>query len=140
MDKFYKLSDDTIDDFNKVIIKKAFPVNLDILFIGSSSQKGLIKVSKVPENYEFILEKNILVTINEELFDAYDEICREILFEQEIDKITINVESGKIKFIKPDLNTFSGIVKKYGVQEVSRANQVDLLATEQKEDKESELI
>ena len=140
MDKIYKLSDDTIDDFKKVIMKKAFPVNLDILFLGSSSQKGLIKVAKIPENYEFILEKNILVTINEELYDAYDEICREILFEQEIDRISINVESGKVKFIKPDLSTFSGIVKKYGVEEVSSANQVDLLSTEQKEDKESELI
>ena len=54
--------------------------------------------------------------------------------EQEIDKININIETGKIKFVKTDLNTFSAIVNKYGVEKVARANKVEELYQEQKKD------
>jgi hypothetical protein len=70
--------------------------------------------------------------------DAFDEESRTILIEQEIDKINMNVESGKIKLVKTDLNTFASLVNKYGVEKVSRANQVESLFIEQKEDSEDD--
>jgi hypothetical protein len=50
----------------------------------------------------------------------------------------MNVESGKIKLVKTDLNTFASLVNKYGVEKVSRANQVESLFIEQKEDSEDD--
>ena len=79
----------------------------------------------------------LVVSINEDIFDKFeDDISIEILFSQEIDKITMNMESGKITLIKPGLTTFSGIVNKYGIEEVARANQVEELTVSQKEDQE----
>jgi hypothetical protein len=145
-DNFYEVSEDTISDFFEVFDKKSFPIKIDFQFLGHRKQKGLIKISKISDQYSAILAielgspRELLVTINEDLMDAFDEESRTILIEQEIDKINMNVESGKIKLVKTDLNTFASLVNKYGVEKVSRANQVESLFIEQKEDSEDDFI
>jgi len=52
----------------------------------------------------------------------------------------MNVESGKVKLVKTDLNTFASLVNKYGVEKVSRANQIETIFIEQSEDKENDFI
>ena len=143
-ENFYEVSEDTITDFFEVFDKKSFPIKIDFQFLGHRKQKGLIKISKISDQYSAILAielgspRELLVTINEDLMDAFDEESRTILIEQEIDKINMNVESGKIKLVKTDLNTFASLVNKYGVEKVSRANQVESLFIEQKEDSEDD--
>lgn len=134
MDNFYEVSEDSIARFFEVFNKKSFPVSIKFQFIGNEKQKELIKVSKIADNYAFILQKEILVTINDDLMSVFDDESIQILIEQEIDKININIETGKIKFVKTDLNTFSAIVNKYGVEKVARANKVEELYQEQKKD------
>ena len=80
-------------------------------------------------NKKFVAKVRETYTI---FFNQIDRII--ILIEQEIDKININVETGKIKLGKTDLNTFSSIVNKYGVEKVARANKVEELYKEQKKD------
>jgi hypothetical protein len=138
MDRFYELSDDTIDDFYKIFNKKSFPVSIKFQFIGDSKQKGLVKISKIADDFAFVLQKELKVIINEDLLNAYDEESSTILFEQEIDKININIDSGKIKLVKTDLNTFSSLVNKYGVEKVARANKVEELYQEQQRDAKDE--
>ncbi len=140
MDNFYELSEDTINDFFDVFNKKTFSVQIDFQFIGVKKQKQLIKITKIADDYSFVLKKDLKVTINEDLMDAFDEESRTILIEQEIDKINWNSESGKIKLVGTDFNTFSAIVVKYGVEKVSRANQVETLFVEQKEDQDNDFI
>ena len=140
MDKFYELSEDTIKDFFDIFNKKAFPVSMKFQFVGDSKQKNVIIITKVPDKYSFLMSKELLVSINEDLLMAYDEESIIILFEQEIDKINYNLDSGKIKMVKTDLNTFSSLVNKYGVEKVSRANKVEELYQEQKEDAKTEFI
>ena len=143
-DNFYEVSEDTTNDFFEVFDKKSFPIKIDFQFLGHRKQKGLIKISKISDQYSAILAielgspRELLITINEDLMDAFDEESRTILIEQEIDKINMNVESGKIKLVKTDLNTFASLVNKYGVEKVSRANQVESLFIEQKEDSEDD--
>ena len=143
-ENFYEVSEDTITDFFEVFDKKSFPIKIDFQFLGHRKQKGLIKISKISDQYSAILAielgspRELLVTINEDLMDAFDEESRTILIEQEIDKINMNVESGKIKLVKTDLNTFASLVNKYGVEKVSRANQVESLFIEQKEDSQDD--
>lgn len=134
MDDFYQLSEETITKFFEIFNKKSFPIDVKFQFVGSKKQKDLIKVQILQRAFAFILEKEILITINEELVDAFDDESVTILFEQEIDKIYINIETGKIKLIKTDLNTFSSLVSKYGVDKVARANQVVELYKEQQKD------
>ncbi len=143
-ENFYEVSQDTINDFFEVFDKKSFPIKIEFQFLGHKKQKGLIKISKISDQYSAVLAielgspRELLITINEDLMDAFDEESRTILIEQEIDKINMNVESGKIKLVKTDLNTFASLVNKYGVEKVSRANSVETLLIEQKEDQEND--
>lgn len=136
----YNLSEDTEEKFFEIFKKKSFPLPIKFQFIGNNKQKDLINISKIPDKYAFILEKDLLVSINEEMFDVFDnDESITILFEQVIDKINMNVDTGKIKLIKTDLNTFSSLVNKYGVEKVARANKVEELYQEQQKDsKENE--
>lgn len=135
-EKFYELCDDTIEKFEKICSEKAFPNNITFAFVGTDNQKKLIKVSKIPDQYQFLLkEKMVLVSINEDKMNKYDnDELIDILFEQEIDRIYYDTEHDKLKFIEPDLITTSGILNKYGIEKVSRANQVELLYNEQESD------
>ena len=56
-------------------------IELNFQFVGSRSQKTLIKISKLSDQYSFLLGKNILISINEELMDIIDEESIEILFD-----------------------------------------------------------
>ncbi len=134
MSKFYEVSDDTIGKFNEILNKKTINTQLGFQFIGSEKQKSLLKITKISDPFSFLLNKELLVTVNEDLFSVFDEESILILVEQEIDKIVVEMESGKIKMIKPDLNTFSALINKYGVEKVARANQVEELYNQQKSD------
>jgi len=134
MDRFNELSDDTIQEFMDIFNRKSFPLPIKFQFIGDSKSKNVIKIAKLPDDISFVLDKELKVIINEDLLNAYDEESITILFEQEIDRINHNIDSGKIKLVKTDLNTFSSLVNKYGVEKVTKANGVENLYREQKED------
>ena len=121
MAKFYEVSQDTIDTFFKVFNKKTFPMSVNFQFIGCENQKALIKISKLPDQYVFLMNKELIVIMNEDLFSVFDEVSITILIEQEIDKISIDGQTGKIKMIKPDLTTFSSLISKYGVDKVKQS-------------------
>ena len=140
MSKFYNLSDETIDTFKSVFNKKSFPFNVGFQFVGSESQKNLIKITKMPDQFAFILEKELLVSINDDLMSVFEEESIQILMEQEIDKISVNMDTGKIKMVKPDLTTFSGLINKYGIEKVAKANKVEELYAEQKQDAEEDFL
>ena len=134
MDNFYELSEDTISKFFEVFNKKTFPVSIKFQFEGDEKQKELIKISVVPPKFQFIIGKDILISINEDILNVFDDESINILLEQEIDKINMNIETGKIKLVKTDLNTFSSLVNKYGVEKVAKANKVEELYKEQQKD------
>lgn len=138
MSNFYKVSEDTESIFFNVFNKKSFPVSVKFLFQGSEKQKELIKLSKIPDPYVFALEKELLISFNEDLLQVFDEESITILIEQEIDKVNINIETGKIKLIKPDLSTFSSLINKYGVEKIAKANKVEELYHQQVKDKKTD--
>jgi hypothetical protein len=124
----------------KVYNKKAFSINVNFEFVGSETQKSLIKISKLADQFSFILSKDVLDSINEDLMNVFDDESVEILIEQEIDKITTNIETGKVRLVKPDLTTFSGLINKYGIEKIAKANKVEELYSQQKQDQEEGFI
>ena len=134
MDRFYELSQDSVDTFFKVFNKKTFPLAIKFQFVGCEKQKNLIKISKLPDQYSFLLDKELLVQINDDLMSVFEEESITILIEQEIDKVVIDSQSGKIKMIKPDLSTFASLITKYGVDKVAKANQIEELYNQQTND------
>jgi hypothetical protein len=140
MSKFYEVSQDTQDTFFKVFNKKSFPLAIKFQFVGCENQKTLMKISKISDQFSFLMDKELLVSVNEDLMSVFDDESITILIEQEIDKISIDTQSGKIKMIKPDLTTFSSLITKYGVDKVAKANQVEELYQQQVKDGKEEFI
>jgi len=135
---YYDVDSTTEELFIDIFNRKSFPMNIKFLFQGNSKQKQLLKVSKISDQYAFALGKELLISFNEDLLNVFDDDSITILIEQEIDKININMESGKIKLVGTDLNTFSSIVNKWGVEKVARANKVEELYVDQKKDAKSD--
>jgi hypothetical protein len=129
--KFYEVSEDTVNVFSEIVRKKVLN-DVAFQFIGNDSQKMVVKISKLSDQYEYLLNKHILVSINEVLMSQFDDESISILFEQEIDKIHFDVEKGKIKLVKPDISTFSSLIKKWGIEKISRANQLAEISSELK--------
>lgn len=133
-ERYEELSEDIRELFNSIYDSKAFALKIGFEFIYDPKMKQLIKVQKLADIYQFLLKKDVIVLINEDLYDKMDEESVKILFEQEIDKIGVNSTNGKIVMNKPDIVTFSPLIAKYGADKVMRANQVDVLSAEQEDD------
>lgn len=134
-DCFNKLESDIIDFFEDRLKNFNIPIDISFEYLSNSKQKSqLIKLTKIPDQYSVLLNKDILVQVNEEYFDAFDEDAKKILFDQEIDKIQFNLEKGTFKLGKSNINTSQGIVEKYSYEQVQRALEIERLYEEQKKD------
>ena len=137
-ERFDNASDDIKEKFLDVYKQKTFQFDIGFKFIDDAKLKKVIEIKKIPDLYSFILEKEVLVLINEETFNKLDEDSQNILIEQEIDKISLNIETGKITMNKPDIVTFSPLISKHGIDKVAKANQVEDLTVEQQEEMNQE--
>ena len=145
--KFDSLSEDVIDHIKEIYNSTGFVVDLKLIYVHSEKQKNLIKIIKPTEMYQFLLDCDLVVSVNEDLWVRFynndtekDYKSINILIHQELDQYSINPDSGKILVTRPDLTTFSKLVERYGIEEVARANEIDLLASQQKADIDSEFI
>ena len=133
--KFYEVSEDTITKFMEVYETKTFGNGIGFDFIGSSKQKTMILVTLVPPRFAFKLNKEVSVSINEDIMDAMgDDETVTILIEQELDKLSLDLKTGEVKMNKHRLVTSPGLVNKYGIDKVGRANSIDELAVKQYSD------
>jgi len=134
-EQYTELADYIIEYFTKEEQKMALPIDIKYVYQADSKQKTLIKIVKVPDRYSELLKADLLISFNEDFFDAFDDESRDILIVQELTLIEFSIDKGTVKLVKPDLMTSTGVLKKYGVEAVERANQVRDLFNKQQEDK-----
>lgn len=130
MKKYQELSNQAIvETFNNILEGKYLPIEINFQFTAVTKGKKLIVMKRIPENLEVVLNKHIQVIVNEDIFDKMDESSIEILFEQEIEKISYNMNTGKISLTDPKLKVFPGIVTKYGIEDIARAYDIEEAAS-----------
>lgn len=123
-ENYYEVTEDNVEMIKKAWNKLMIPNEVRYKVVGSSKLKAGVKISKMNELQNYLSEVDIIIEINEDdLFKIGNELS-EILIYQELCKIYVDMNNGKIKLNKPDLITFSSVVKKYGVDEVMKANVV----------------
>ena len=136
---YKELEQDIVNFFNSILTDKNFPVNLKFYFQSVSTQKQLIKLTKIPDQYATAMNKDILVQISNDFFDNLeddDNLIKRILIDQEIDNIEFNLDKGSFKIGKPSFNSNLGIIQKYTFDNVKRALEVEKLYLSQKDDKD----
>ena len=137
-EQFHELSDYIVEYFDELEKKLSLPVDIKYVYQADDKQKTLIKIIKVADRYSTLLKADLLISFNEDYFDAFDDEAKNILIDQELALLEFDLEKGTLKIGKPDLITSSGIVKRYGVEAVERANQVRDLFNQQQADKEKD--
>jgi hypothetical protein len=136
---YSELEQDIVDFFNERMDNFTIPIDFKFYFQKNLKQKQLIKLTKIPDQYAVMLDKDILVSVNADYFDAFsteDEKINEILFDQCIDLIEYNSENGTFKLGKENFTATQGIIEKYTYDAVSRAKEVERLYEDQKKDQE----
>lgn len=137
-EQYENLSDDVIDYFSKIEKTFAMPMDVKFVFVSNTKQKRLIKISKIADTYSYLLNSDLLVSFNEDYFDNFDEQTKQILIEQEIDKIEFDLEKGTIKIKVPEINTSPGIIEKFTLKLVENANKLEKEYEKQKKDKKEQ--
>lgn len=132
--KFYDLSQDTIDQVQNVMDKMSIPFKLSIKYIGVSKQNTLIKLAKANPFVQYSTGLDLFIFINEDFAINLDDESNNILIHQELDKLNFDVQKGTFKLGKFRLQTNEGILNKYGIDAVARANQLSELFDKQSKD------
>lgn len=141
----YVLVDDSTKEFFTAALKNAellSMVKVDVLV--NNNQKELYKVMKANDLARFYsIEYNnqdveIIVTINEEIFNDLEEEQKQIIVDEAVTTISVNLESGSISLTKPDVKTFSGVLRKYGYDKYERVMESVRSLYQQKEERERE--
>lgn len=124
-EQFYDLDESIIDFFKKIEQEFVFAIDFKYTFIANNKQKKLITIKKIADDYAILLNSEIIVTVNDILFDKLDDEIKTILFEQELDKIIPNLEKGTFNISQPTLKTSMGVIKKHSYEQVERANETE---------------
>jgi len=135
---FLKLEDDIVEFIKEV--EKDFNLPLDITFkyISNVKQKQLIKFTKIPDLYanEAAVNADIVVVVNDEYFDDFDDDTKKVLIEKEYDRIDFNFEKGTIRVTNPKINVNSGFVEKHSWEKVANAIKLEEEFEQQRKDKQ----
>lgn len=139
MAEYVKTGDDIIEYFEDIEKNFAHPFDVKYVFITNNTSKKLIKVNKLSDQLNFLLNAHVLVTINETFFDNFEDDTKVILINQELDKIECNAENGQVKInSNPLISTSSGIIEKYTLESVKNANELERQYLSQLKEKEKE--
>ena len=137
-EQFNELSDYIVEYFTALEEKLSLPIDLKYVYQADNKQKTLIKIVKIADRYAVLLKADLLVSINEDYFDKFDDEAKSILIDQELALVECDFDKGTIKIGRADLITSTGIIKRYGVEAVERANKVRELYSQQEDDEKKD--
>ncbi len=122
--KFYDLEQSSLDLVNETYNKMALPFNIKTKVIGVSKQRSLIKIQKCSPIIQYVSAIDLIIYINEDYLIALEGESADILICQELDRLEMDVNKGTFKLGKFRLQTNEGILNKYGIDAVAKANQL----------------
>lgn len=147
-ERYYELDQDTVSAIeNFVETEIALPVRIDFQFLGDKKLKDVITVKKISPVFEKVTGKQVLITVNEDLYSLLDQDKEavEVILREAFNTLEVNPQTSKIKILKNSFNTSPAILKKYGADTVIRVKQLiketaDQLADKGEEEDDSDFM
>lgn len=114
MANFEEVFEDTQELFNTFVdqIDNLREVNIKIL--ANNRLKEIGKVIKASDLLKHMTNEDVIILLNETLFEQLSDEQKEMVIEELTAQIYFDSEKSKITIIKPDVNTFSLLLRKYG--------------------------
>lgn len=120
MAKFEKASEDAEKFFDEIREKTTIPNWLEFKVLCNNKQKTPCEIFKNNELVEILTEGvNFAVVFNEEVFDQLPEDMKEMVVVEKLAGVSVD-DNDKISLVKPDFNTFTGVLQKYGHEPIIR--------------------
>lgn len=134
---FKETSADVVEFVKKVEKDFNMPIDIKFQFLSNEKQKKMIKFIKIQDQYasEHAMNADILVIINEDYYDNFDDNTKKLLIEKEYDRIEFNFEKGTFKLTTPTVSVNSGFVAKHSWEKVDNAVKLEQEFEKQKNDK-----
>lgn len=114
MAKFEEPFEETQDLYTQLIDRAGLSNYINITILANNKAKEIFKVNKANELHRYRTGDDIIIVINEKIFDQLTPDQRVIVVEESLASIHYNMEKDKIEITKPDVVTFSGILSKHG--------------------------
>lgn len=114
MAKFNEVYDDTQALFTNFINQIDSLSEVSVKILGNDRLKEIAKVVKANDLLKHMTNEDVIIILNEKIFEQLDDEQKMMVVEEQIAQIYFDSEKGKLSIIKPDVNTFSLLLRKYG--------------------------
>lgn len=114
MAKYEEPFEDTTDLYKELIDKAGLSNYVNITILTDNKAKAPYKVNKANELLKYRTGDDIIIVLNEKIFDQLTKEQQIILAEESLAGISFDMEKDKITFKATDVNTYKGVLSKYG--------------------------
>lgn len=113
MAKYEEPFEETQDLYDQLIDRANLSNYVNITILTNNKAKEIFKVTKANELLKYRTGDDIIIVLNEKIFDQLTQEQRIIVAEESLASIHFNTEKDRIEISKPDVVTFSGILSKH---------------------------
>lgn len=113
MAKFEEPFIDTVALYDEKIKAIGLDQFINIVVVTNNTAKEIFKVTKANELLKYRTGDDVLIVLNEKIFDQLEDVQKHILVEESLASIHFDTEKDKLIITKPDVVAFSGILSKY---------------------------
>lgn len=140
MAKFEEVFEDTQALFTNYVKDIENLRNVKIKVLANNRLKEITKVAKANDLLKFMTDEDVIVLINESVFENLDDEQKLMVVEEAVTRIYFDEEKEKEKVVlsSPDINTFSLLLRKYGYAKYETLHETIKAVFAQKEEEEAE--
>tara|TARA_R110002110_G_scaffold103088_3_gene260785 strand:+ start:827 stop:1279 length:453 start_codon:yes stop_codon:yes gene_type:complete len=115
MGKFEEVYEETVEIFTTHIKKSAIPTFIKIKLLSNNTIKDFGVVSKSQDIIKFMTDYDVIIQINESIFDQLENGQKEYIVKDLLARIYYDMEKDKLSINQPDISTFSGVLREYDI-------------------------
>lgn len=113
MAKYEEPFEETLEIYNRLIASTGLERYVNITILTNNNAKEIFKINKANDLLKYRTGDDIIIVLNEKVFDQLTPEQRVILAEESLASISFDTEKDKIVISKPDVVTFSGVLSKH---------------------------
>lgn len=114
MARYEEPFDDTKEIFENIISNADLSRFINFKLLINNKQKELYKPIKANDLVKHMTNNDVVIIINERIFEQLNPEQKIMIAEESIAGVHFDAEKDKITFTKGDIQTYSGILRKYG--------------------------
>jgi len=123
MAKYSAVFDENEDIFKEIIGSADLERLINVKVLANNTQKEIGKVMKTNDLVRFMTKQDVVIIINETIFDQLEDNQKRLIADELITWISYNSETDKVVITKPDITTFGSILRKYTFEVYERLHE-----------------